>query len=1064
MSTVAEVSAKITADISGFTSAMRSASRAANDLKRETSHGDTIVDANAKPFIAAVDGANRHLDALQADAGKTIHVKGDVSGLNRGLDGVGQKAGKTSALLGGFGKVAMVGGVAAIGVSMLGDALGNMAGKAQESASISRTTEQIIKNTGGAAKISAEGIGALATSISQKTGVDDEAIQSGMNMLLTFQKVQNAGTGQAAVFDRASAAAVDLSKAGFGSITGASKMLGKALDNPTKGMTALGRAGVKFTDAEAKKIQALQKSGDMLGAQKIILDKVEGKVKGVAAAAASPMEKMATNFENLQETIGASLLPVINQLSTTLGPIFAQIGPPLAQVVGVLGGAFATALSAIAPALGPISQAFAAIAGIVGGALSSVMTAITPVLTILAGVLSTLASSIGPILAPVLSTIAGLLSTILGAVAPLLQPLAQLIQTILGAAAPILQVVAGALTQVVQALMPIIGAITPILPLLGQLISMLGSILTPILQALTPVITIVAGVLANVLGRAIGLTEAGIGGLILVFSYLAPFVLRNVTTPVVNAFLTMAANIVGAAAQAFSWVPGLGDKLGEAKSAIDTFKTDATAGIENAASTIETQGRAIGESMRQAGTDMLVNGPPEAEAAGKAFGTSYAAGMNATVGTVQQAAGSVNTSTLAGIAKASGQVQSAGEAAGAAAGTGIAAGMQGQQSAVQSGAGSLAAAAQAGISTADMASSGRTAGNGLADGLLSAIRNRAGEVAAAAYSMGARAAQAVKNGAAVKSPSAITIEAGKGIVDGVTVGLKQRAGSALSAAAAFGAMVGKTAAVGISMGRMRARVVQEAQFVAADKKDAVAEARKALKEAKGAAAKAKAQRDLTRALWEYSDAVRAARSAGTDFDNQFKTAALDAARDKLDALKDKARQTIDAMLGFGKVTTLAVSNGVQPMAGAIVANLQQRLAAVRAFGKNLQALRAAGLNDAALQDIIAEGPIAGNQYAEALLADLNAGGSAISSINTLRSDLITAAGAVGDISALSGLNADNPYAGSAVASATVNVNDGAVVINIDGSISTADRTAIKRDVQTAVTAALAELAREVARR
>ena len=54
---------------------------------------------------------------------------------------------------------------------------------------------------------------------------------------------------------------------------------------------------------------------------------------------------------------------------------------------------------------------------------------------------------------------------------------------------------------------------------------------------------------------------------------------RSAVAGVVDVFLGMAETIVGAAASAFSWVPGLGDKLDEAKRAIEKFRDDVNAAL-----------------------------------------------------------------------------------------------------------------------------------------------------------------------------------------------------------------------------------------------------------------------------------------------------------------------------------------------------------------------------------------------------------------------------------------------------------------------------------------------------
>jgi hypothetical protein len=198
------------------------------------------------------------------------------------------------------------------GVGSVHDFVTSSISEARESQKVGATTTAIIKATGGAAKISADQIGSLSTAISNKTGIDDEAIQSGSNLLLTFKNVRNeAGLGND-VFNRATQSAVDLSKAGFGSISSASKGLGKALNDPVKGISALNKAGVTFTQSQKDQIKALVKSGDVLGAQKIILGEVEHQVGGVAKASTTAGEKLKVAWDNGKESLGTKLLPALD--------------------------------------------------------------------------------------------------------------------------------------------------------------------------------------------------------------------------------------------------------------------------------------------------------------------------------------------------------------------------------------------------------------------------------------------------------------------------------------------------------------------------------------------------------------------------------------------------------------------------------------------------------------------------------------------------------------------------------------------------------------------------------
>jgi len=269
----------------------------------------------------------------------TVDTKKMLSGVGRGAMNAGKTGGKLfgDTFKGAVGKIALgtflgnalTGGVKA-GMSGLKKLLSDSFAEAAESIEVGKKTEQLIKTTGKAANLSAAQVGKLAESISAKTAVDDEAIQSGANLLLTFKMVRNeVGKGNN-VFDRATQAAVDLAATGFGSIEGNSKMLGKALQDPLKGLAALSKAGVTFTEGQKKQIKAMVESGDLLGAQKIILDELEGQVGGVAAASASNVKKMQVSWGNLKEQLGTALMPAFESLA---GVINKHVFPAMSKAI-----------------------------------------------------------------------------------------------------------------------------------------------------------------------------------------------------------------------------------------------------------------------------------------------------------------------------------------------------------------------------------------------------------------------------------------------------------------------------------------------------------------------------------------------------------------------------------------------------------------------------------------------------------------------------------------------------------------------------------------------------------
>jgi len=223
-------------------------------------------------------------------------------------------------------------GVGFAGLQAVGNAVRDAFAEAQESIKTTAATAQIIKSTGGAAKVTADQVGELANRISEIIGVDDELVQSSANLILTFKNVRNEGDGLNAVFDRSVMAAQDLAAAGFGDAASAAKMLGKALNDPERGLTALSRAGVTFTQQQKDQIAALMESGNVLAAQKIILGEVESQVGGVAAATATSADKFQVLYRNTLEALGLAIMPLANALMSALIPALRGMATAIGSV------------------------------------------------------------------------------------------------------------------------------------------------------------------------------------------------------------------------------------------------------------------------------------------------------------------------------------------------------------------------------------------------------------------------------------------------------------------------------------------------------------------------------------------------------------------------------------------------------------------------------------------------------------------------------------------------------------------------------------------------------------
>jgi hypothetical protein len=276
-------------------------------------------------------------------------ITGNAKGAQKALGDLEKSAGKSgkkteSALSG------VAGGLADIGVAALA---WSSFTAFDESQRVAKQTEAVIASTGGAANVTAQSVSDLAGELSKKAGVDDELIQSGSNLLMTFTKVRNeVGKGND-VFDQATGLALDMSVAMGTDMKSASMTVGKALNDPIKGISALTRAGVQFTGQQKDQIRAMVESGDTLGAQKVILKELETQFGGSAEAQATSLGKAQVAVGNLAESVGGVLAPVMEKgadLASAGAEAFGELGAGTQQAV-VAGAGLAYAAARWGPAL-----------------------------------------------------------------------------------------------------------------------------------------------------------------------------------------------------------------------------------------------------------------------------------------------------------------------------------------------------------------------------------------------------------------------------------------------------------------------------------------------------------------------------------------------------------------------------------------------------------------------------------------------------------------------------------------------------------------------------------------
>jgi hypothetical protein len=114
----------------------------------------------------------------------------------------------------------------------------------------------------------------MAEATARLTGVDQNSIKATQAKLATFSEIAQTADEVGGNFDRATMAAIDLAAAGFGSAEGNAVQLGKALNDPIKGLASLSKSGVTFTDEEKERIKTLVEGNEVGTAQKLILEAI----------------------------------------------------------------------------------------------------------------------------------------------------------------------------------------------------------------------------------------------------------------------------------------------------------------------------------------------------------------------------------------------------------------------------------------------------------------------------------------------------------------------------------------------------------------------------------------------------------------------------------------------------------------------------------------------------------------------------------------------------------------------------------------------------------------------
>lgn len=513
-------------------------------------------------------------------------------------------------------------------------------------------TRAVIESTGGAAGFTVEQMEGMARSMSAAEGMSlfpDDAILSAQNVLATFTKIEGVQ------FEGATQAALDMAQALGMDLSGAAMMMGKALNDPVKGMSALSRSGVSFTDQQKAMVEEMVAVGDVAGAQQLILKEMEVQFGGSALAATETFEGSMTllseAFEDAKGSIGDALLPVLtgfaNITMTYVLPVvkeaFAAFGEWISGLdwIGIT-----TSISGLIQTLvGFVSGIdwaglFAALSSFGSFLMSQLPTAMTIVSPLIDNLKQSFTIFFGVLTGPAVQTIianivqfgavvAGVLAGLLNNIAPAITGMQGVFQSLVGVLATVTTAIMETLTS--PAVMGAINVLSETFGILASIIVELARIAIDVLGfAFTLVWPIIDGVIkdiGNVIGTVFPVINVILNGLLSLLKGDFTTVWGSIKTTISTAWTNIQTAVQ-------TGIDGVKTKLTELISSAVDFGRDLAGGIakgiSNGASAIANAAKDAAANALQAAKDFLGIASPSkvfAEDVGLPISQGVAAGI-----------------------------------------------------------------------------------------------------------------------------------------------------------------------------------------------------------------------------------------------------------------------------------------------------------------------------------------------------------------------------------------------------------------------------------------------------
>ncbi len=276
------------------------ASKASKELGRRSARAAKDVKKMQTAAAKAASKTNKFRGAMKQAGDAATLITGPLGGVASRLSTVG----RITTLAG----AAMLALAVAIGAVTIG--LSKAVSEAEKFERSGLRIEAVLKATGNASGFTSKEIRRLSEEIARATLANTAGVEAAAAKLLTFRSIQGD------VFTEALNLSQDLAELGFGSIESGAVQLGKALEDPITGISALARVGVSFSAVQKDQIKRFVEANQLAKAQGLILGVLNKQVGGVGV-------KAAQGLTGAYDTLGQEVSELLQNIGNA-GPIQAM--------------------------------------------------------------------------------------------------------------------------------------------------------------------------------------------------------------------------------------------------------------------------------------------------------------------------------------------------------------------------------------------------------------------------------------------------------------------------------------------------------------------------------------------------------------------------------------------------------------------------------------------------------------------------------------------------------------------------------------------------------------------